>query len=261
MANTVFKSLGTILQSDTSFGSWQVSRYLSITASTTTAISSSGYTTWQRAPQTLTIGTLTTTTAAFLSYGRMWNSTTSNHTETALEVVNGTMTFNGSTGSFSSGTTNPNRRIYGASAATQWASSKPMLYVSTTLTATTPAITITYTNQAGTGSRTTSAITLPTNSVANSAFNLAPFLQSGDTGIQSVQNIVTTGGASGVIKVASLFPLLYDTVSVSGSTIAQPLTNPQVLYPLLANDVISFWKTGTNASFSGWVDLTFLGDS
>lgn len=254
MANTVFQSIGTILQSNSNYGQLHRARVSNIGSVTSVATSTSGYNTCQRFPQTFTVPTLTTVTAAFMTYARMLSSATTIQ-GLFLEVTGATLTVSGN--SYAHNATTPTRQIYGATSSVQLTCPKTMVYISATLTATTPVLTITYKNQAGTGSRT-ATMTLPTGALVNSAFDINPHLQSGDTGITDITNLSISTGSAGTIKIVYLFPLFMDS-NLQG--IPNPLLNSQVLYPLLANDVIVPYRWGSNGTGTILWDFTLAGDT
>lgn len=96
------------------------------------------------------------------------------------------------------------------------------LEVTAALNATAHTVQLTYTNQAGTGSKTTTAIT-PT---ASSAIRRVPYtglffpLQSGDTGIRSLTNVIIAGagatGTSSLILAKPLFEIPLADIGICG---------------------------------------------
>ena len=112
-----------------------------------------------------------------------------------IDTVLGTLTVSGN--SFASGSSMPTRAFHNKTAV-QTATAFVVLHVSVALTATTPVITVTYTNESGVSSRT-ATLTLPSNAAIDSCYLMTPHLQSGDKGIQSIQNISTSAGSAGTI--------------------------------------------------------------
>ena len=79
------------------------------------------------------------------------------------------------------------------------------VYVTSALSAASNVFTLTYTNQAGTGSKTTPNITTVASAVANRSVNLNMFVElaAGDTGVRSIDSITAVSGAgTGTICVA-----------------------------------------------------------
>jgi len=125
------------------------------------------------------------------------------------------------------------------------------LVVTTTLTgATTPVLTITYKNQAGTGSKT-ATLTLPSNPVVNSAFIINPHLASGDSGVQDITNLSISTGTGGVIKIygALILGKTYDQSNGGGAGNGiDPLVSNEEMWLCETNDVIGFYTLGTQTS-------------
>lgn len=182
---------------------------------------------------------------AFATYFRMSSpGLTGVNMVAGLEYVLGTLTVSGN--SFSAGVSMPTKACAENSTPVQTSALFAAIYISTTLTgATTPILTITYTNQDGTGSRT-ATLTLPSNPVANSMFFLRIHLQSGDTGIRAVTNMSISTGSGGEIKAIGVLPLGLQTGnSISGAGAAfNPLALPFIMPLIETNDVIAVYKTG-----------------
>lgn len=119
-----------------------------------------------------------------------------------LEYLMGTLTVSGN--SFSSGVAMPTKNVFGSSIVT--ASEMAFAVIRTTLTATTPVLTTTYTDQDG-NTGATCTMTLPTNAAARSAFFVNPHLASGDTGIRSITNMSISTGSAGVIDIYGVLVL------------------------------------------------------
>lgn len=242
-----FRSIDDALANDNTKGSMTRLLTFASTGTTTAATSTSGYTSWKRHPIAFTVPTFTGN--AYMTHCRVYNSANAGQTAmVALETLMGSIAL--STGTFTDNNAMPTRTIGGGSSA-QLATTMPMLYVSTALTATTPTITTTYVNQAGTGSKSC-ALTLPTSPVINTGFAMAPHLASGDTGMQDITNITKSAGTAGTLQVLGLLPLSFAGITPV-STAATPLdvlAQPQEMYPIVAGDTISFWyapgTTGVN---------------
>lgn len=141
------------------------------------------------------------------------------------------------------GVTMPTRIVGGSSI--QTATLLPMLAVTSALTATTPAITITYTDQdANTGN--TASLTLPSNAAVESAFCIAPHLASGDTGVQAATNLTASAGTAGTMKVMGLLPIgEFQSGNFTGPfSIVEPLTRSFPIIPADVNDAIAFYSFG-----------------
>jgi hypothetical protein len=154
----------------------------------------------------------------------------------------GTLTISGN--SFSGGASMPSRVINNGTTAIQLVSTMPMLYVSSSLTATTPTITITYTNQDGVTGRTAS-LTLSSANVVGSAFNIMPHLQSGDSGIMAVTNMSTSAGSAGTMILYGTIPICTAPVPSSGMITGNGIIpTPGISVRLAAGDIISFYRFG-----------------
>lgn len=172
-------------------------------------------------------------------------SATNSHVFAAIEISLGSISL--STGTFTDGSVMPTRTIAGGSSA-QLTTSMPVMYASAALTATTPTITTTYKNQAGTGSKSC-ALTLPTNPAINTAFMMSPHLASGDTGIQDVTNVTKSAGTVGTLTVVGLIPIGFGGfASSNGPFTADVLALAAPMYPINAGDVISFWQTSVSTT-------------
>lgn len=164
-----------------------------------------------------------------------------------IEYTLGTLAISGNV--FSAGVTMPIKKI--GSVNVQTAALKPVLVVTTVLAATLPTITVTYTNQDGQSGRVTGTgtgstpIILPTNAAVNSAFDIAPHLQSGDTGIQSVQDIDTSGGTSGALALMGLLPLAYNPAAKQhGPVHIPPLALSMPQYRVVTGDRLAMYIFG-----------------
>lgn len=187
----------------------------------------------------------------YLTHCDMYQSSSSGNVSgllAALEFNLGTLTVSGN--SFSDGTALGSRLIEGAS--TQLASFLPVLHIDTALTATTPVVTTTYTDQAGNTGQSC-ALTLPTNAGVQGCYVMQPHLATGDTGIRDVTNMSISTGSAGVISCRGLFPLAIGYEGNSGGTTSfaeflEPLLNPFPLFPLHTSDVLSFFSFGETGS-------------
>lgn len=128
------------------------------------------------------------------------------------------------------------------------------------LTATTPTITITYTNQDGTPNRTATVI-LPTSIAVNTAYLIRPDqLQAGDLAIRSVENMSKSAGTAGTLKLYGLTPLGIDPHSglLTGG-MNSPTQIPSEHLELYAGDDVAFYAFGLNNASMLHAQLNFLG--
>lgn len=235
-------------------------RYYSskITAGTTAATTTSGYTSIGRFPHTITVPTVGSALSGMvLTYCRMLTSIGDSTLCCGIETTLGTLTVSGN--SFAAGSSMPTKIIKDTSITT--AASLVMVYISVSTVLTTPTLTITYTNQAGTGSRT-ATMTIPTNALVNSCFLLQPHLQAGDTGIRAVTNMSLSSGTSGTIVVIGVLPLAYSSCGLSALvTGPDPVIVPTAMFPVAATNVIAFYRNGSalageiRAVLSGVADI------
>jgi hypothetical protein len=179
----------------------------------------------------------------------------------ALETLLGSITFNGSTGTYSHGSSMGTRSDPGDDSQTiTAAASLVVAVVRTVLSATNPVMTFNYTNQDGTTGRSGS-ITVPTNAAVGSAFVLTPHFQGGDTGIRSLSSsspngLSLSGGASGVIDVYGLL-LIGKCIGTSNGIYANldPLHASTPLWTAVAGDSIGLYRFGTNSTWDALVSL------
>lgn len=221
-----------------------------IGAATTAANTTSGSVSAQRFPAVFTFPSLTGYTG--------WEVDVEIQCEdigivvAALEYDLGVLTVSSNTFAAGSDSSMPTKdtRISGTDyTSQQTASMIPMLVASSTLTATTPAITITYNNEDGTGSRTCS-MTLPTNATINSAFDMTPHLNSGDTGLQDVSNMSKSAGTAGELRVKGLIPVVSSVTSIAQGTTTNARTIMKPAAPIIAvsGDKLAFYHFGSTTT-------------
>lgn len=174
----------------------------------------------------------------------------------ALEYDLGVLTV--STNTFAAGTDSStptiDTRINGTDyASTQTASMIPMLFVSSTLTATTPTITITYNNEDGTGSRTATVV-LPTNATINSCFEFGHLLNTPDTGMQDVTNMSKSAGTAGELRVKGIIPVANSKVSLASTTPTSMSSLLKPAAPIVAPSgaKIAFYSFGSSTTKELW---------
>lgn len=234
------------------------------TGSTTAATITSGYISAGRYPRTLTVPAQGGgVTALYLTYARLFSVGELGEVLllAAAEYELGSLAV--ATNTFSSGVVMPTKTI--KSQSIQTAASLTAAVATAALTATTPDLTISYTNQSGTTSRT-ATLTLPTGAAVNSAFLVGPHLQSGDTGVRAVTNLSISTGSAGTIKLYGLMILGMGFVTGTAAvdftfTSLDPLQTGIPLWPLAVGDKISFWKFGTTSSLALGAVLAGVGDT
>lgn len=255
---TVLNSLDNVIAQAAAQGTWRRNLFALQNSGTTVATVNSGGNSGYRFANSWTVPTFGgSVTAAYCTYFRAFFGSTSYCAILAYEQVLGSLTVSGNV--FASGTAMPTRTIEGVSTVT--ATLMPVLVVTATLTATTPVVTITYTNESGTGSRT-ATLTLPSSAALNSCFQIAPHLQSGDTGIRSVQNISISTGSAGSLRVNGLFPLgIVVSGAASGNSAFDFLSSPFPMFPLATSDVMAIYQIGTTTAGTVFASVCLVGDN
>lgn len=214
-------------------------------AGTTAATTTCGSTSAQRYPVTLTIPSVGSgLSGVYFPNIELLGLGQATTLMCGLEYTLGTLTVSGN--AFSAGVSMPTKTVQGTSVTT--ATACPMLYISTTLVATTPVITITYTNQAGTTGKTCS-VTLPTNALTGSAFLLGPHLAAGDTGIRAVTGISTSAGTGGVMAVVGVLPLGWSPASSATLHVQTSFLGfPAPMFLAEPNEAVAFYHFGSNSA-------------
>lgn len=240
-------------------GGWWRSYYSNVgTATKTLATTTSGYITGRRFPNPISVNSSMGSNGLILTsivFQQMVDVPTA--MGAFLEVDMGTINMN--TGTFTDGSAMPSRRIVGNTSTTAMAAPLVVL-VSEGVTATAPVVTITYDNQAGTGSRS-AALTLSNSPVDKSVFVVNPHFQSGDTAVQDVTNITKSAGTAGTMKVYGLYPL---QVGNSGNgMIMNPAWSTSIPKIVLeASDTIAFYDFGSNQANISLVAMLYgVGDT
>lgn len=258
-------SVDNFISQNSAQGALSIPYYYKLASSTTGANTTSGYISGQRLPTTISMAELFATgfgtgvTGAIFTQIQAMNNQAGATIVCGIEIDMGSLAV--STNVFTDGSTMGTRTVAGSSVT--MASVVPMLVVTSQLTAATPVITTTYTNQAGVGSKS-SALTLPSNSVANSAFMMSPHLASGDTGIRDVTNMSKSAGTVGVLHVYGLLPL--QIISQNNSTAHlvagfDPLTIPLYPYSVQSTDTLAFYIFGTTSSGVTIANLNAIADN
>ncbi len=238
----VLKSTDNLIASAITNGMLSRAIALRLSLAVTAATATSGYNTIARFPTVFTVPSLGAgLTGMYLTSCEMEIGIFGAHFA-ALEYSLGTLTVLGNI--FAAGVSMPSKPINGVSI--QTASVYPLLFVSTTLAATTPVVTITYTDQDG-NTGNTATLTLPTNAAINSCFAIHPHLAAGDSAIRAITGMSISIGTAGVLKVLGLLVLSSGGTAISGnSKTIQPLVDPSPLYLCETGDLISFFK-GNNS--------------
>lgn len=105
----------------------------------------------------------------------------------------------------------------------------------------TQVVTVTYTNQSGTGSRSTGAVSTAANIVGR-CWQLP--LQAGDTGVQKIDNVLGATATAGTFNILVLRPLWFGRVKIANDGDVHDLTKTgmaevfadSALFPLIAAD-------------------------
>lgn len=167
----------------------------------------------------------------------------------AAEYELGSLTVLGNT--FSAGVTMPIKSVAGEML--QSATLLPMIRVSTAVTATTPVLTITYTDQDGNTGQTCT-MTLPTSPVIHSAYSMMPHLANGDTGVRAVTNMSISTGSAGVIKAVGLLPIATSNANgaspILRSCTVPILAEPRPIYILEPNELVTVYVFDPSTSTS-----------
>lgn len=154
----------------------------------------------------------------------------------------GTLAVSGN--SFSGSASMPTKTVLGESLTT--AACMAFVVVTAALTATTPVLTITYTDQDGNTSQTAS-LTLPTNAAVNSAFFIQPHLASNDTGIRSVTNMSISTGSAGTLKVFGMIPLNFNVpANCVNATVPLMTSLPPIMFE--SGDTLGIYKNNAASS-------------
>lgn len=164
-----------------------------------------------------------------------------------LEYLLGSV--NLATGTFTDGVAMPTKLINGESITT--AAMWTFLAVTTTLSATSPIITVTYTNEVGTASRSV-ATTMPSNSNVGTAMFLNTNLQGDDFAIRDVTGITKSAGSSGVVSVYGYLPLHFSRTSFqSNSNVSRMADSSLPLFIGEASEKIGFIGMGQEGYVGG----------
>ena len=161
-----------------------------------------------------------------------------------LEYELGSLAVSGNT--FTDGVAMPTKTIRGTSITT--AASLVFAVATVAVTATTPVLTITYTDQDG-NTNQTATLTLPTSPLINTGFYVTPHLASGDTGIRDVTNISISTGSAGTIKIYGVLPLAASNQPVvPQATTLHCMSTPLTPYLIEPNEYIAAYRFGSTST-------------
>ena len=264
------RSLDDALAAANSYGMCRRAFFTQKASASTAANVTSGYVTLGRHTPSFTVPTLTTATGYYMVGGSISHSQTVADVSymLCLEVLLGTLTVSGN--SYVDGSAMPtSREDPGDRTATlSTASMFCLAVVSTIMTATTPVLTVNYTNQSGTTGRS-GTMTLPTNCNPDSAFMFNPHMQSGDTGVRDLSASGPNGmsistGTAGSIKMYGCIPLLYSAgpltiAGVNASLNALSAHLPQ--FRLVGGDVLSVYDVGQASNNAAFTTVQMLPDN
>jgi len=251
MANPLL-SLEAANQQAVSRGALYQSWVAYLSAGTTAATTNCGSETMQRLPQ------------AFVNYASVDDSfaydfsgivaATAIQLAAFIEYDLGTLTVSGN--SFSAGVSAPTKTPAGGSSGV-CVFNAVAVFIATTLTATTPVLTITYTDQAG-NTGNTATLTLPTNSTINSAFLVYPHLAAGDTGIRAITGVSISTGSAGSIKIMGLLELASIPCGSIGPGLNDIRNTVHPIYPVSASETIAFYTYNTISSSIAYIDWVMV---
>lgn len=232
-----------------------------IGGSVTAATNDSGRLNGRRYPINFTVPSLTGYDGYFFDM-RAMNSTTSILTIMGIEYHLGSISM--ATGTFTADQSAPTKSIRVAGATTSRTTAFPCGMVFAVPTATIGAsattLNITYTNQAGTGSRTTTGFILPASSAVQTAFTLqGEYLTSGDTGIRAITACTKSGATTGTIDFYGILPLAWNHNLVAFSSLNHSNLNYTTFPRYLAEsgDKLGFYGFQSNSAFSD--DIMIIG--
>lgn len=225
------------------------------TGTSTAANTTSGYTSGRRCATTLPVPSSLGAglTSVVFPHVKLNKSLFAGTLIAALEYDLGTINMN--SGAFTDGVAMPTKTILGVSVTT--AAQIAVLVVNSAVTATTPAVTISYTDQGG--SSGSAVLTLPTNVAAKSAFLINPHLGSADSGIRDVTNITKSAGSAGDCKVYGLLILGHSIGTSSAYDSPNVIPFPTAIWPCETSATIAFYAFGSTAVSATDVQGTFMG--
>jgi hypothetical protein len=118
----------------------------------------------------------------------------------------------------------------------------------------TPSIAVTYTNQAGTAGRTTGTITLGTAPTLGRMFQLP--LQSGDTGVRTIESVTATVATVGTFNVLVLRPLWSGRCKIANDGDVHDLAKTGM--PIVYQDSAIIMAIAADSTSTGIPELEFV---
>lgn len=191
--------------------------------------------------------------SAILTEFKHLSNVTSRQPLVGIDYLLGSINMN--TGTFTDGVAMPVKSIFGSNL--QTATDLAYIVATATHTATTPVVTVTYTDQDGNAGNS-AALTLPTNAAVGSAFLINPHLASGDSGIRDVTNITKSAGTAGTCEVRGL--LLLDSLDESLVALPETAGKPYMPYPIAAGETLGFYAMGAGSAYRVNVHIAMVGD-
>lgn len=224
-----------------------------IAATTTAATIASGGVTVQKLDLTPTIPSVGANVSGFIATNiNMFNEDTGTGMIVGLDYLLGSL--NLATGVFTDGVTMPLKTVRGTSI--QTAAGLCFAVIRTTIAATTPTLTITFTDDSGTAGQIVTPI-IPTNATAQSAFHLQPLFTGGSVGVRDVTGMTISTGSSGIIDVYGVLPLhvCFNNGSLHGTNF---LSNFQIPYLAIPNETLGFYRLFNNATCDAVINISFI---
>jgi hypothetical protein len=255
---SVLDSVNAMLASEQQYGVWR--RWVALTTAsggTAPTATAGGPTQGKRYPNLVTVPSMVAgVLGMYLTQCRCNNMNSQNgeHLIVALEYELGRIDL--STGTFTAGVAMPTKR-YSARPAVVSSSQFIALVPTTTLTATTPSIGLTYTNQDGTGSRAASLV-LPTNAVAGGVYMLQQALQAGDTGVRSVSAMTKSAGTVGIVR---CFGYLLLAAGGQVESVLEPGRQNFPRWLLETGDTVTALDLGTRTTTIGSLSLAGVAET
>lgn len=250
-----YRSIDDLLGAEAQEGLLKWSWNARTTPGTTAATLTTGGNSWMRPVEQYIVPTLGPNVAGlYCSHAKAYN-VAQGQALLAWETLLGSCSRAGGTDTFTPGSAMPTGRWAGnPTGGQQFISNHTKLYVSTTFTGSVGATCdVEYTNELGTGGRH-AVVTLGSNPIVGSAYDLTPHLQGADIGILSVQNITFSGGTTSAVRVYGILPLALHHCLSGGSGGPGQFMQP-VPQPLLqAGAHIGLYRG--NATLSGSAKFT-----
>lgn len=233
--------------------------YYARTSATTAATVTSGAVSCTKAPIRVQMPSSNGTGVAGFIGSNMWGFTSVSQTGLVLglDYELGSLAVSGNT--FTDGVAMPTKTVRGASITT--AASIVFAVATVAVTATTPVLTITYTDQDGNTGQT-ATLTLPTSPVINTAFYVTPHLASGDTGIRDITNISISTGTAGTIKVFGVLPLMITQNNIAPlASGINFMSAPLVPYLIEPSEYIGAYKFGSVSACDFHYGFSFISET